>query len=126
MSSQEWITIIGAIGLVLVNIITAWRTDTKVKLLQDNQDYNAARVDDKAEEVKQATQETASRVDEKLGQIHELTNSRLTSVQSDLALANDRVAKLEELTARLMVQLSVQGANQPSAAAVPDPGDIPR
>lgn len=99
MSSGEWIAVIGAIGVVLVNLVTAWRTESKVQALQNDVENNAARSDDKAVLAQQAAQLAAGRIDGKLGEIHQLTNSNLSSVKAELASANDRLQRLEEALA---------------------------
>lgn len=79
MSSQEITTIIAAVALGLVQIIVAWRTGQKV----DDAQRLTARRDAKS--------------DDKLDAIHTLTNSNLHTVTADLAIANERIAKLESM-----------------------------
>ena len=79
MTSSEIVTIIAAIGVVIVNIIVAWRTGIKVEVAQQNTERNM---------------ELNST---KLDKIHELTNSNLTAVKADLSIANERIIKLENL-----------------------------
>jgi hypothetical protein len=74
MSSQEWVTIIGAISLALVNVITAWRSSV-------------------------AKGRIAGQTNSKLDAIHESTNSNLVAVNAELIAANDRIAKLESMLA---------------------------
>jgi len=79
MTSTEIIAIIGAVGVVLTQIVTAWRTDARVQVMKDN------------------VERSAGVADKKLDKIHDLTNSNLTTVKTDLTLANDRIAKLESM-----------------------------
>lgn len=79
MTSQEIVTIISAVGIVLVNLVVAWRASTVAK-------YERAGAAHKADSASQ-----------KLDEIHEQTNSNLTTVKADLAIANNRIEQLESL-----------------------------
>jgi 5-bromo-4-chloroindolyl phosphate hydrolysis protein len=85
-TTTEWLVIIAAIGVVLVNVVNAYHTNSKV---------DAAR--DQARETAILTEETADSTGKKLDEIHELTNSNLSSVNKQLEQANARIEKLEQL-----------------------------
>lgn len=77
MTSSEIVTIISALAVALVSVITAWRSGAKVEVMQQKAEHSA---------------EVAG---EKLDAIHELTNSNLTAVKAALAKADERIVKLE-------------------------------
>jgi hypothetical protein len=79
MTASDVVTIISACSVALVAIIGAWRVNDKVQTLTDSADR------------------TAHTADKKLDAIHQLTNSNLTTVKTDLAMANERIIKLEGL-----------------------------
>ena len=79
MTSGEITTIISALTVAIVTIIGRWQTGAQVL-------ENTA-----------ITRSAAKKAEDKLNVIHELTNSNLAAVMADLALANDRIAKLEAL-----------------------------
>ena len=79
MTSGEITTIISALTVAIVTIIGRWQTGEQVL-------ENTA-----------ITRSAAKKAEDKLNVIHELTNSNLAAVMADLALANDRIAKLEAL-----------------------------
>lgn len=89
MTSQEIVTIISAVGIVLVNLIVAWRASAVAK-------YERA-----------GAAHTADNASQKLDEIHEQTNSNLASVKADLVLANERIAKLERLLIESVNKLPV-------------------
>jgi hypothetical protein len=76
MTSQEWITIIGAISIAMVQVITAWRSSVKKERI-------------------------AYAANDKLDAIHTLTNSRMAEVHAALSLANERVVALEKIVKSL-------------------------
>jgi predicted S18 family serine protease len=126
MSSQELITVIAAVGLVLTNLITAWRTGAQMHTLQETTERTADRADEKATDLKETTkvtaealkavtERTAARADEKLDKIHELTNSNLSAVKTDLLLANERIAKLEAMLQKVLAE--PEGGEKKAAAA---------
>ena len=79
MTETTWVTaVIAAIAAVPPTIV-AWATLRQSKL-------NAGKADVLVQ---------------KADEIHTLTNSNLTRVTAELALANDRIAKLEELIGRM-------------------------
>ena len=74
MTSQEIVTIIAAVSLAMVQIITAWRSSV-------------------------AKERIACAANDKLDAIHTLANSNLATVQAELIVANDQIVKLESLLA---------------------------
>ena len=78
MTSGEIVTIIAAVGLVLTQVITAWRTGVQVEGLRAITGHNA--------DVAEA----------KLDTIHALTNSNLAAATVALAAAEARIARLEQ------------------------------
>ena len=90
MTSAEIVTIISALGVVIVNVIVAWRTGAKVEAAQANATRHDIRSDERAQAVQATTTRAAAMTDQKLDAIHELANSRLAAVLA-------RVAELEAL-----------------------------
>jgi Mg2+ and Co2+ transporter CorA len=111
MTSQEWVTIIAAIGLVLTQAITAWRTNTKVQAVQESAER---------------AEHTADIADQKLDAIHTLTNSNLQTakdearmIKDELKAANERIANLERIldkTVEVIVPAAVAAIAGPEAA----------
>lgn len=97
------VLVIGAIGLLIVNTITAWRNSAK-------SDAIVAKVD---------------AVDAKAAEIHTLTNSANSKLQADLGVATERILGLEKLmtqmveanktaaTAKVASDLALATASQP-------------
>lgn len=99
MEAKDIALIIGALGLFVTQIITAWRNGAKV---------DAARTD---------AAQTAVQTDGQLKHITTLTNSnwseamkRLDDANARLDAANARIAKLEELLTRASQAAPVVGA----------------
>src|SRR5688572_6430981 len=101
LTAGEIVTIIAAVGLVVTQVITALKTVAKVAEVQSEQ------------------RAVAQVADTKLNTIHDLTNSNLTSVKTDLALANDRIEKLQVLIAKIATDK--QGENVDPAVVVSAP-----
>jgi hypothetical protein len=113
MTSQEILTIIAAVGLVLTNLVTAWRTSARIQTLQAVTARTVDNVDEKVQDLKDTTKAIAARSDEKLDKIHELTNSNLSAVKTDLYIANERIAKLEALIQETMKTKVSEDAGHP-------------
>jgi hypothetical protein len=88
MTSQDWVLIIAALSLGIVQIVTAWHTNAKIDYAEQSAIKSADRADQKLDKTQGQLQV-----------IHELTNSNLTSVKEALIAANARIEKLETLLA---------------------------
>jgi hypothetical protein len=73
MSAEGWVMVIAAIGVVAVNVITAWRSSTKQDAANTKQDV----------------------AERKLDVIHDLTNNTLTEFKNELKQALARIKTLE-------------------------------
>jgi hypothetical protein len=109
IDSTGIVTIIAALSLGAVQVITAWRTAVRVDQarieLAAKTDTTArvlaAKTEDVAAGLASKAEEVAQEATGKLDQIHTLTNSNLTSLKAQLAEANVKIEKLEKLVSDL-------------------------
>lgn len=127
VDSTGIIAIIAAVGVVAVQIITAWRTSDKVQSvaadLAEKTDTAARVLAAKTEEVAAGlaakAKDVAEGANEKLDVIHKLTNSNLTSLKAELAAANVKIERLEKLVADLAENREHHGSPPPVSGQQP-------
>jgi ethanolamine utilization microcompartment shell protein EutS len=94
LTATEITGLIAQVTTSVVAIIAAWAAFKAGN--------KAAETGAKVETLQKSTDVAAKSSDVKLGEIHQLTNSNLTSVKSDLEMANKKINELQEMVVKLV------------------------